>query len=56
MARQNYFNTLSMAGKLDQLGQCRFMGRHEFSGVERLKGKKVVTPATTASRWARTKT
>jgi len=43
MARQNYFNTLTMAGKLDQLGKCRFMDRGEFSnGVEKLRGKKVV--------------
>jgi ketol-acid reductoisomerase len=42
MARQNYFNTLTMAGKLDQLGKCRFMDRAEFNGVEKLKGKKVV--------------
>src|SRR6476620_6041980 len=43
MSRQNYFNTLSMAQKLDQLGRCRFMARSEFSnGVEKLKGKKVV--------------
>jgi ketol-acid reductoisomerase len=43
MARQNYFNSLTMAGKLEQLGKCRFMDRGEFaSGVERLRGKKVV--------------
>src|SRR5690349_3506579 len=43
MARQNYFNTLTMAGKLEQLGKCRFMDRSEFaSGVEKLRGKKVV--------------
>ncbi len=43
MARNNYFNTLTMAGKLDQLGRCRFMSRDEFSnGVDKLKGKKVV--------------
>jgi ketol-acid reductoisomerase len=43
MTRQNYFNTLSMAQKLDQLGRCRFMSRDEFSnGVTKLKGKKVV--------------
>lgn len=43
MARQNYFNTLTMAGKLEQLGKCRFMERSEFaSGVEKLRGKKVV--------------
>jgi ketol-acid reductoisomerase len=43
MARQNYFNTLTMAGKLEQLGKCRFMEGSEFaSGVEKLRGKKVV--------------
>lgn len=43
MARQNYFNTLNMAQKLDQLGRCRFMSRDEFkNGVEKLRGKKVV--------------
>src|SRR5688500_20365012 len=42
MSRQNYFNTLTMAQKLSQLGQCRFMDSSEFNGVERLKGKKVV--------------
>jgi ketol-acid reductoisomerase len=42
MSRQNYFNTLTMAQKLEQLGQCRFMDRSEFNGVERLRGKKIV--------------
>jgi ketol-acid reductoisomerase len=43
MQRKNYFNTLTMAQKLDQLGRCRFMAREEFkNGVERLRGKKVV--------------
>jgi ketol-acid reductoisomerase len=42
MSRQNYFNTLTMAQKLDQLGKCRFMERSEFNGVEKLRGKKVV--------------
>ena len=43
MSRKNYFNTLTMAQKLDQLGKCRFMDRSEFSGgVEKLRGKKVV--------------
>ncbi|MEY2931044.1 MAG: hypothetical protein RL033_1793, partial [Pseudomonadota bacterium] len=42
MSRQNYFNTLTMAQKLEQLGQCRFMERSEFNGVEKLRGKKVV--------------
>src|SRR4051812_21710973 len=43
MSRQNYFNTLTMAQKLDQVGRCRFMDRSEFAnGVEKLRGKKVV--------------
>lgn len=43
MARSNYFNTLTMAQKLDQLGRCRFMAQAEFSaGVTKLVGKKVV--------------
>jgi ketol-acid reductoisomerase len=39
----NYFNTLSLREKLDQLGVCEFMDRSEFSdGVAALKGKKIV--------------
>ena len=39
----NYFNTLSLRDKLDQLGKCRFMDSSEFNeGVEALKGKKIV--------------
>ena len=39
----NYFNTLSLRDKLDQLGKCRFMDSSEFSdGVNALKGKKIV--------------
>lgn len=39
----NYFNTLSLREKLDQLGKCRFMESTEFSdGVSPLKGKKIV--------------
>ena len=39
----NYFNTLNLREKLDQLGRCRFMDRSEFeSGCDFLKGKKVV--------------
>ena len=39
----NYFNTLSLREKLEQLGKCRFMEASEFSdGVEALKGKKIV--------------
>ncbi|KJD32505.1 ketol-acid reductoisomerase [Tamlana nanhaiensis] len=39
----NYFNTLSLRDKIDQLSKCRFMETSEFSdGVEALKGKKIV--------------
>ena len=39
----NYFNTLSLGQKLDQLSKCRFMEASEFQdGVEALKGKKIV--------------
>jgi ketol-acid reductoisomerase len=39
----NYFNTLSLRDKLEQLGVCEFMDRSEFSdGVTALKGKKIV--------------
>ena len=39
----NYFNTLSLREKLQQLGKCRFMEASEFSdGVQALKGKKIV--------------
>ena len=39
----NYFNQLSLADKLYQLGQCRFMDQSEFElGVNALKGKKIV--------------
>ena len=39
----NYFNTLSLAGKLEQLAKCRFMDSSEFSeGVSVLKNKKIV--------------
>ena len=37
----NYFNTLNLREKLDQLGRCRFMDRSEFAdGCNYLKGKK----------------
>ena len=43
MARNNYFNSLTMAQKLDQLGRCRFMARDEFqNGSEKIKGRKIV--------------
>jgi len=39
----NYFNTLSLRDKLDQLSKCRFMESSEFSeGVTTLEGKKIV--------------
>ena len=39
----NYFNTLSLSQKLDQLSKCRFMEASEFEdGVSALKGKKIV--------------
>ncbi|GAL66111.1 ketol-acid reductoisomerase [Jejuia pallidilutea] len=40
---ENYFNTLTLAGKLNQLSKCRFMDASEFAdGVNALKGKKIV--------------
>ena len=39
----NYFNTLSLSQKLDQLSKCRFMQTSEFKeGVDVLKNKKIV--------------
>lgn len=39
----NYFNTLNLREQLQQLGQCRFMDRAEFTdGCAYLSGKKVV--------------
>jgi len=39
----NYFNTLSLRDKLNQLSKCRFMDASEFEdGVNALIGKKVV--------------
>ena len=39
----NYFNTLSLSQKLEQLSKCRFMDSSEFQeGVQALKGKKIV--------------
>ncbi len=41
--RTNYFNTLSLAGKLEQLGKCRLMESSEFEdGIIALKDKKIV--------------
>ena len=39
----NYFNTLPLREKLNQLGVCEFMNYSEFAdGVNVLKGKKIV--------------
>lgn len=39
----NYFNTLTLAGKLEQLGKCRLMEITEFSkGIKALENKKIV--------------
>ena len=39
----NYFNTLSLHEKLDQLSRCRFMDSSEFSnGIAALEGKNIV--------------
>jgi ketol-acid reductoisomerase len=39
----NYFNTLPLREKLNQLGICEFMDSSEFTdGVDALKGKKIV--------------
>ena len=39
----NYFNTLSLHEKLDQLSRCRFMDSSEFSnGIAALDGKNIV--------------
>ena len=38
----NYFNSLPLRRQLEQLGTCDFMDSAEFSGVEKLKGKKIV--------------
>jgi len=39
---QNYFNTLPLRRQMEELSQCRFMDSTDFSGVEALKGKKIV--------------
>jgi ketol-acid reductoisomerase len=38
----NYFNTLPFRKQTQQLGTCRLIDRDEFTGVEALKGKKIV--------------
>ena len=41
--RINYFNTLPLKDKLDQLARCRFMGRNEFAdGSKRILGLNIV--------------
>jgi ketol-acid reductoisomerase len=40
--RQNFFNTLTFAQKLKELGSCRMMDASEFSGVARLRDKRIV--------------
>ena len=40
---KNYFNTLSLANKLQQLGKCDMMDSSDFNkGVQALKGKEIV--------------
>ncbi|MBL6649460.1 MAG: ketol-acid reductoisomerase [Flavobacteriaceae bacterium] len=40
---KNYFNTLTLSQKIEQLGKCRFMNSSEFNkGVDALKNKKIV--------------
>jgi len=40
---ENYFNTLSLREKLNQLGVCEFMDQSHFeNGVDVLRGKKIV--------------
>jgi len=42
-ARTNYFNSLGLATKLDQLGRCRFMNPAEFAnGTKKIEGNKIV--------------
>lgn len=38
----NYFNSLPFRLQIEELGQCRFMNKDEFNGVEKLRGKKIV--------------
>ena len=39
---QNFFNTLTFAQKLRELGCCRMMDVSEFSGVARLRDKRII--------------
>ncbi len=38
----NYFNTLPLRRQIEELSKCRLMEASEFSGVDYLKGKKIV--------------
>ncbi|MBI9105207.1 MAG: ketol-acid reductoisomerase [Spirochaetales bacterium] len=38
----NYFNSIPLREQLKQLGTCDFLDKSAFSGVEKLKGKKIV--------------
>jgi len=38
----NYFNSLPLRKQLQQLGTCDFIDQSHFSGVDKLKGKKIV--------------
>ncbi len=38
----NYFNSIPLREQLKQLGTCEFLDKSVFSGVEKLKGKKIV--------------
>lgn len=38
----NYFSSLPFRRQIEQLGTCRLLEPVEFSGVEKLKGKKIV--------------
>lgn len=50
----NYFNTLSLHGKLDQLGKCRSMSRDEFKdGCNFLRARRLSSSA--AARRASTR-
>ena len=40
---KNYFNTLTLSQKIEQLGKCRFMNPSEFGeGVNALKNKTII--------------
>jgi len=38
----NYFNSLPLRLKIEELSKCRFMDKSEFNGVKKLAGKKIV--------------